>query len=435
MEGKRAFPHLARIGRMVPSSFDSFFDSNSTILHQQESHLGFPRAIGKILRRLAFAIFGCPAALFAQSPTPIDPPQLVFPSGVATSRDAEVSAGIETLRVDQREALFQALAAEASVLERLEGSVQKVARVLRPSVVHIEASKKQTRAGHAETFDEAGSGVIVEASGGLWVLTNRHVIRGAKPEEISLRLSDGREIVPLSVLADEGTDVAILRLGSKQFLPARVGDSREVEIGDFVIAVGSPFGLSHSVTFGIISAMGRRDLTLGSDRIDLQDFFQTDAAINPGNSGGPLVNLRGEVIGLNTAIASSSGGSEGIGFAIPIQMVQQVVDQLIRYGEVRRGYLGVSLDPAFNPGKAERLGLPVLNGALVKTVRNGSPAMSAGIHVGDVITEFDGVAIENDDHLVTRVGLTAIGREIGVILYRNGRPYQTYVTITAIPEN
>lgn len=435
MAGKREFPQLAQEGRLIHSGLGRSYDFDSTFANRPSLLQGFPRVIGKTFRRLAFAILGCPTAILAQSPTPIDPPQLVFPSGVSTSRDVSVPAGIETLRMDQREALFQSLAAEASVLERLEGSVQKVARVLRPSVVHIEASKKQTRAGHAETFDEAGSGVIVEASGGLWVLTNRHVIRGAKPEEISLRLSDGRELVPLSVLADEGTDVAILRLGSQQLLPARVGDSRKVEIGDFVIAVGSPFGLSHSVTFGIISAMGRRDLTLGSDRIDLQDFFQTDAAINPGNSGGPLVNLRGEVIGLNTAIASSSGGSEGIGFAIPIQMVQQVVDQLIRYGEVRRGYLGVSLDPAFNAGQAERLGLPVLNGALVKTVRGGSPAMSAGIHVGDVITEFDGVAIENDDHLVTRVGLTAIGREIGVILYRNGRPYQTYVTITAIPEN
>ena len=179
--------------------------------------------------------------------------------------------------------------------------------------------------------------------------------------------------------------------------------------------------------------MGRRDLTLGAERIELQDFFQTDAAINPGNSGGPLLNLRGEVIGLNTAIASSSGGSEGIGFAIPMDMVMQVVDQLIVHGQVRRAYLGVSLAPDFAAADALRLGLPRPGGALIKTVREKSPALEAGLRVGDVITEFDGVRIENDDHLVTRVGLTALGSSVPVVLYREGQAYQTQVTVAAIP--
>lgn len=333
--------------------------------------------------------------------------------------------------VDRNEA-FDELATEVASLERVSLVVKKVTKLVRPSVVHIEASKRERTAGRTESFEEAGSGVIVDHEGTRWVITNRHVISGAAAQEISLRLADGRVLYPSRVLADPSTDVAILKIDDREAVPARVGDSDGVEAGDFVLAFGSPFGLSHSVTFGIISAKGRRDLTLGKEEIELQDFFQTDAAINPGNSGGPLLNLRGELIGLNTAIASSSGGSEGIGFAIPINMVNQVVDQLIRYGQVRRAYLGVSLDPNFDATAAARLGIGQAGGALVKTVRPGSPALKAGIAVGDVITEFNGLMIDNDDHLVTRVGLTAIGSEVPVVIYRGGRAYQTKVQVVGL---
>lgn len=348
----------------------------------------------------------------------------------STRRDQSAIPRESALR---HESLYDQLAAEVSQLERMQRVVQLVSRAVRPSVVHIEASKVELSGGQAATFDEAGSGVIVERAGRLWVITNRHVIAGAEPNEIKLRLSDGRTTSPLAVRADASTDVAILRIADVDAPVARVGASRGVGIGDFVLAVGSPFGLSHSVTFGIVSATGRRDLTLGSERIELQDFFQTDAAINPGNSGGPLLNLRGEVIGLNTAIASSSGGSEGIGFAIPMDMVMRVVDQLIEFGRVRRAYLGVSLAPDFDAAAARRLGLTFPGGARVKTVRGDSPAMLGGIRVGDVITQFDGVTIEDDDHLVTRVGLTPIGKEVDVLLYRDGQPYQTTVTVTPLP--
>jgi serine protease Do len=169
---------------------------------------------------------------------------------------------------------------------------------------------------------------------------------------------------------------------------------------------------------------------LGTERIELQDFFQTDAAINPGNSGGPLLNLRGEVVAINTAIASSSGGNEGIGFAIPIDMAMRVAEELVRFGSLRRGYLGVTLDPDFKIADSlKTTGWPY--GALVKEVRPGSPAEQARLRRGDIILEFDGTQIENDDHLVTRVGLAILGREVPVIIFRDGQRYRT--TMTVIP--
>jgi serine protease Do len=309
--------------------------------------------------------------------------------------------------------------------------VRRVSQLVKPSVIHIEAHKSEERGGKRESYDEAGSGVVITLAGGeTWVLTNRHVIAGASPSEIVLRSHSGREFSPLKIIDDASTDVAIMKIDNFDTPPARVGDSQSVEIGDFVIAIGSPFGLSHSVTFGILSAKGRRDLSLGEQKIELQDFFQTDAAINPGNSGGPLLNLRGEVIGLNTAIASSSGGSEGIGFAIPIRMAINVADQLVRYGKLRRGYLGVTLDPDFTTSDLAAMDRQLVSGALVKNVRAGSPAEDARLQRGDVILEFNGSLVDNDDHLVAQVGMTPIGEAVPLIIYRSGKRYRTEVTLT-----
>ncbi|TWT98242.1 S1C family serine protease [Stieleria varia] len=327
--------------------------------------------------------------------------------------------------VDQnREQLFNELAEEFNAFDRLGNLVRRVSQLVKPSVIHIEAHKTQRH----ESYDEAGSGVLVRLGGGDWVLTNRHVILGSKPNEILLRTADGREFHPTRIEADPSTDVAVMQVVGLHVPAARVGDSRTVEIGDFLIAIGSPFGLSHSVTFGILSAKGRRDLSLGEQKIDLQDFFQTDAAINPGNSGGPLLNLRGEVIGLNTAIASSSGGSEGIGFAIPINMAIKVADELIEHGELRRGYLGVTLDPDYRPGS----GTSLPGGALVKDVRRGSPAERANLQRGDVIIQFNDTLVDNDDHLVAQVGMTEIGSQVQMIIYRDGKRYRTDVTLTDV---
>ena len=168
-----------------------------------------------------------------------------------------------------------------------------------------------------------------------YILTNRHVIHPAELRSIRLELNDGRLIRATDMWTDPATDVAVLQIDRSDLVPARLGNSDKMEIGDYVLAVGSPFGLSHSVTYGILSAKGRSNLELGSKEIQIQDFFQTDAAINPGNSGGPLLNLRGEIIGINTAIASNSGGNEGIGFTIPINMAMLVAKQLVRNGKLR----------------------------------------------------------------------------------------------------
>jgi serine protease Do len=202
---------------------------------------------------------------------------------------------------------------------------------------------------------------------------------------------------------------------------ARLGDSDALEIGDFVLAVGSPFGLSQSVTRGIVSAKGRHNLNLGDEDLKWQNFIQTDAAINPGNSGGPLVNLRGEIVGLNTAIASASGGNEGIGFSIPVNIVSRTARALVENRDVPRGFLGVDLDRHFNQQRAAAVGLGRLVGTRVTRVRSQSPAEKADLRVNDVILEFNGVRIEQDEHLISLVKLAEVGREVELVVLRDGK--------------
>jgi serine protease Do len=192
-----------------------------------------------------------------------------------------------------------------------------------------------------------------------------------------------------------------------------------MEVGDFVLAIGSPFRLRGSVTFGIVSAKGRRDLRLHGATIRFQDFLQTDAAINPGNSGGPLVNLRGEIIGIINSIASDSGHGEGIGFAVPSNMFMSVARQLIQTGKVTRGFLGVNLEAKFGPAMAAELGLPRPLGALVTSVTAKSPAEAAGVQAGDVILEFNHTPVEDDAHLVNLVSVTEVGRKAPLLVYRD----------------
>jgi serine protease Do len=221
-------------------------------------------------------------------------------------------------------------------------------------------------------------------------------------------------------------------VGRSDLAACRLGDSRTLEVGEHVFAVGSPFGLNHSVSFGIVSAKGRRNLELGNKSIVYQDFIQTDAAINPGNSGGPLMNLRGEVVGINTAIASNSGVNEGIGFAIPIQLAMAVATQLIERGELHRSYLGVSVERAFNVDPQGGLQSQRARGALVKVVKPNSPAEAAGLRYGDVILMFDGVAVENDEHLVQMVGLSPSGRPVELQVLRERATLQLTANLTPI---
>ncbi len=328
----------------------------------------------------------------------------------------------EALAAQERERLYETLAQQAVEFDRQYNLVKTVVKLVSPTVVHIKAEKldqsTSTRRYQRDKIEEAGSGVVIDYSGKFYVLTNRHVIKEARVEDIEIGLADGREIRPVKVWGDADTDVAVMEVSAPGLTPSRLGDSDKVEIGDFVLAVGSPFGLSHSVTYGIISAKGRRDLELG-DEVELQDFLQTDAAINPGNSGGPLINLRGEVIGLNTAIASNSGGNEGIGFSIPINGVLHIARQFIERGRVIRAYLGVTLNQRFNTSTAVKLGLPRKLGAQVTLVKAGGPAQAAKLQAGDVVLSFNGVRVENDTHLIYLVSLTEVGAEVPVVVYRN----------------
>ncbi len=325
------------------------------------------------------------------------------------------------LTAEERDRLYEQAARDAEPLERQARQLRRLSDLLRPTVVHIDATKRLTRPrGARTTEDEAGSGVITEVAGRTVVITNRHVVEGAELDDIVIRLDDGRELVPRRSWSDAGTDIAVLELVADDLQTARIAaDDEDVRIGDMVLAIGSPFGLAHSVTLGIVSAKGRRDLEIGEGAVRFQDFIQTDAAINPGNSGGPLVNLRGEVVGLNTAIASNSGGSEGIGFAIPASMVMFVTRQLVENGSVDRAYLGVALDKEFTQPEAHRLGLVRPVGARVEAVTGGAPAAAAGIRPNDVILEFDGRPIEDDDHLMNVVGMTAVDRTVTVVIFRD----------------
>jgi len=352
---------------------------------------------------------------------------------------ASVLGGFASAQVDEaeRNRLYDELSQENTALEHQSNVLKKVVRLVRPTVVHIEADKVDgtlMQYGKKSHVEEAGSGYIVRMGGADYVITNRHVIKDADVQGITIKLADGRHIHPARVWSDEATDIAIMRVEAQGLVPVRLGNSNELEIGDFVLAVGSPFGLSHSITFGIISATGRRDLILG-ENVRFQDFLQTDAAINPGNSGGPLINLRGEVIGMNTAIASSSGHNEGIGFSIPINMVTFVAKQLVEHNSVARAQLGVRLDRKFDTATAISVGLRGARGARISEIIPGSPAETVKLQIGDVVLEFAGVNVEDDDHLINLVGMTEAGREVPLTIQRGEKQYKLNVKLGGAPEN
>ena len=349
------------------------------------------------------------------------PAYAVEPTRVDSGPDDE--AATET-RAD----LYEQVAAETAALQRQGALLKRMIKLVRPTVVHIEAYRGEKRDNKGRV-EEAGSGVVITLNERHYVITNRHVIKDATSNNIKIKLADGRLIYPTKVWSDPGTDVAVLAVKAPRLVAARLGDSQETDIGDFVLAVGSPFGLSHSVTFGIVSAKGRRDLELGDDGVRFQDFMQTDAAINPGNSGGPLLNLRGEVVAINTAIASSSGGSEGIGFSIPIHVVMNVATQLIESGRVSRAFLGVQLDASFTAEMATKLGMPRAEGARVKEITPRSPAEEAGIRPGDIIIQYDATRIEDDSHLINLVSLTPVATQTTLVVFRAGRLHTLEVTV------
>ena len=262
----------------------------------------------------------------------------------------------------------------------------------------------------------AGSGVIVDAEQGF-VLTNHHVIAGA--DEIFVTLKDRRRLPAELLGSDPQTDIAVLKVAADDLVALPLGDSDALNVGDFVVAIGNPFGLGQTVTSGIVSALGRS----GINPEGFEDFVQTDASINPGNSGGALVTLSGQVIGINTAIIAPAGGNVGIGFAVPSNMARAVMDQIVEFGEVRRGRLGVFIQD-LTPELAEALDLDVTRGAVVTQVEPGSAAERAGVRPGDVIVRVDGRDIEGSADLRARIGVIRSGEEIDVTLLRDGERRQ-----------
>ncbi len=270
----------------------------------------------------------------------------------------------------------------------------------------------------------AGSGVIVDAAKGH-ILTNHHVVDGA--DEIEVFLQDDRILKATVVGSDAGTDIAVLKVKDpKNLTQMRLGNSSELRVGDFVVAIGNPFGLQHTVTSGIVSALGRR----GINRDGYEDFIQTDASINPGNSGGALINLKGELVGINSAIYSQSGGNIGIGFAIPVNIADSIMQQILEFGEVKRGLLGVSISD-LSPETAEAFGIESENyqGALVQEVFPDSPAEKSGVEPGDVITGVDGKSISGAGDLRTTIGLKRSGDEVRLELVRNGKVKKLRATL------
>ena len=269
--------------------------------------------------------------------------------------------------------------------------------------------------------NSVGSGVIIDAKKG-YILTNHHVIDEAT--DIVITLKDKRSLTAKVIGGDKDTDIALLQVPAENLTALLMGDTANMRVGDYVVAVGNPFGLGQTVTSGIVSALGRSGLAIEG----YEDFIQTDASINPGNSGGALVNLRGELIGINTAIIGPSGGNVGVGFAVPTTIFRSVMNQLVAYGEVRRGQIGVQISD-MTPELAKNLGINQTEGALISSVVKGSPAEAAGLKSGDVAVELDGKPLRGMSDLRNRIGMMTLGTAVNVTVLRGGKKQDFKITI------
>lgn len=334
------------------------------------------------------------------------------------------------------------------ILSKTGQAVAEIVEKVNPAIVNISSTKTIKTQKRSDPFfddpffrrffgDESpfraprerkafglGSGVIVDAKG--LILTSNHVIQGA--DEIKVTLPDKREMKGEVIGTDPLTDIAVIRINADRLSTVRWGDSDRLRVGETVIAIGSPYGLTGTVTMGIVSAVGRANVGIAG----YEDFIQTDAAINPGNSGGALVNVRGELVGINAAIFSTSGGYQGIGFAVPSNMAKAVMDSLIRKGKVIRGWLGVTIQP-LTPELAKQFNLKEEKGALIGDVIEGGPAEKAGISRGDVITEYEGKKIDEPNHLRNMVANTEPGKEVEMTIIRENKTEKKRVTIGELP--
>ncbi len=337
------------------------------------------------------------------------------------------------------------------ILTQLSDAQSEVAAVATPSVVNISTMRviKSREEAPFDLFDDPffrrffgdqfphpnvpkehkeqslGSGVIVSDDG--YIVTNNHVIE--KAQEITVLLSNKKDYTAKLIGADPKTDIAVIKIDARGLPALPWGDSNKLKVGEIVFAIGNPFGLNQTVTMGIISAVGRANVGIA----DYEDFIQTDAAINPGNSGGAMINARGELIGINTAILSRTGGYQGIGFAVPSSMARQVIDSLVKYKKVVRGWLGVSIQEVTSD-LAEEFSVKDLKGALVSGVMKGSPAEKAGIKQGDVILQFNGKTIEDTGHLRNMVSQTPVGSRVKVAILRQKKELEMEVVIAELPK-
>lgn len=337
-------------------------------------------------------------------------------------------------------ALAYATTALAALPQKVQGqpvtSLAPLVEQVSPAVVNIRVSQTVTRrdsfsddafrrffglpdggaGGGAREIASAGSGVIVDAKRG-YILTNHHVVGDA--DKIQISLIDGSVHDAEIVGSDPATDIAVIKVDIDGLTEMPIGDSTEARVGDFVIAIGNPFGLGHTVTSGIISALGRS----GISRDGYEDFIQTDASINPGNSGGALVNMSGELIGINSAIISRSGGNVGIGFAVPTEIASSIMTQILDFGEIRRGLLGVNIQ-TIDAQAAEALGNNIESGALITGIQSGSAAEQAGLEVGDIIVEVNEKKVDGAAELRNRIGLLRSGEQIDIKYLRDNK-FQT----------
>jgi len=311
----------------------------------------------------------------------------------------------------------------SDVLNALSDRFEMVAGKVLPAVVSVEAVKpaKSNANGKSKPIEESGSGVIVKSDvkQGYYVITNNHVVSQSKNEQITIQLPDGRVFRPTAVHADPESDLAIMAIESNQALPtANLGNSDNAKVGRWVLAIGSPFGLNQTVTHGIISARDRGQVTLGNT-IRIKEFLQTDAAINPGSSGGPLIDMNGDIIGINTAIASHNGSNSGVAFSIPSNLVKRVMNQLLQGGTVQRGYLGMQLALTFDPNEAIKLGMDRVRGALVEKVYPNTPASVAGLQPNDVILQVESISIRNENHLINLISNLNAGQRVRMQVWRD----------------
>jgi serine protease Do len=334
------------------------------------------------------------------------------------------------------------------LLTRIGQATAEVVDAVRPTVVNISTTRTvkvqgggnpffddpvfrrffgdQFRAPKERKASSLGSGVIVDSNG--YILTANHVIQGA--DEIKVTLADKREFQGKIIGTDSMTDVGVIKIEATNLPAIQLGDSGKLRVGETVLAIGSPYGLSQTVTMGIVSAVGRANVGIA----DYEDFIQTDAAINPGNSGGAMVNVKGELVGINTAIFSTSGGYQGIGFAVPTSMAKTVMASLIQKGKVIRGWLGVTIQN-LTPELAKQFELKSENGVLVGDVIEGSPAEKAGLQRGDVIVAFDGKKIEDPNQIRNMVAKIEPGGEVEATIIRNNQEMKKKITISELPSD